>query len=288
MASVIGVVGACALAACSNAERAGPVGALPAAGAAGLASDAQGGQSGAGGGAGQAGNAGNAGASSLDRTAGIAGRWAMFTFADPVGVNLTQRVGVLSGQGCASGVPPFTDDLDNMRCGAAAGRVIGQQASFGFSVQSYYYEAETTVSADGTRMTGRFRGTGDWLPYPMAWVHIADGQAWLPPDMDLLPNASYDLQLTESDLGAAEYVPNKTYLLHFSDGSIGGDLGSFAFREIGQVAPGTPLNVGPVAMTVPELPVSMVIQVQDQQFTEIETVTGSGHHYTFSAVPSAQ
>ena len=123
---------------------------------------------------------------------------------------------------------------------------------------------------------------------PNAWVHIADGQAWLPPDMDLLPNASYDLQLTESDLGAAEYVPNKTYLLHFSDGSIGGNLGSFAFREIGQVAPGTPLNVGPVAMTVPELPVSMVIQVQDQQFTEIETVTGSGHHYTFSAVPSAQ
>jgi hypothetical protein len=119
----------------------------------------------------------------------------------------------------------------------------------------------------------------------MAWRRVADGEAWLPLP-DTLPAAqTVDLRLTEADPEATEYVPGKVYRVYYSRASFGGDLGSFAYSETKQASPDAPIIAGPVPITAPELPVSMVVQVQDTQFTEFQVVTGSGHHFTFSASP---
>ena len=120
----------------------------------------------------------------------------------------------------------------------------------------------------------------------MAWLLLAGGANWVPGPEDLFVDAGYDLTLTQADPGATEYVPGKTYQEQYLHASFGGDLGSFAFSETSQASPDAPLIVGPVAMTAPELPVSMVIQVQNRQLTEFKAVTGSGHQYTFAASPS--
>ena len=90
---------ASALAACGGRAQNQELGSKTfAAGAAGLENGAQSGQSGA---AGEATN--------------IAGRWAMFTFEDPVGVELSEAEGALSGQGCAGGVPSLNDPHRRVR-----------------------------------------------------------------------------------------------------------------------------------------------------------------------------
>jgi len=65
--------------------------------------------------------------------------------------------------------------------------------------------------------------------------------------------------------------------------AIGGDLGAFWSSEMTRPDPDGPLAVGPVPMTTPELPVSLTIAMHGEAFPEVEAVTGSGHHYTFTA-----
>ena len=292
LARVISVMVACLMPACGG--RAERVGSDPGAAAAGLASggnagsasEAAAGDASAPGGAFSTSGAGGsqAGAANLEPPADIAARWAMVNFEDPVGWDLSETNGVLSGKGCASGVPPVPNDPNGQWCGTVSGTVVGNHASFGFAFMGFEYLAETTISADGSRMTGRFHSTSAWVPYPMAWLRVADGKNWLPQGTSPYAPQAYDLRLTQADSGA-EYVPAKIYGLNYFRAAFSGDLGSFALSETSQASPDAPLIVGPVPMTVPELPVSLVIQVQDQQFTELQAVTGSGHHYTFSARP---
>ncbi len=208
----------------------------------------------------------------------------MFDFEDPVGVQLVQNGAQLTGDGCAGGVPPREDSTWDTYCGAVSGTVAGRKAMFGFHFQNYDYLAETVVSADGTRMTGRFHGASDWMPYPMAWLRAEDGQHWLPlpaypPQFE---NANYELQLTDSD--GDEYAPGQTYVMHYFRSSFGGDLGSFWYSEISQASPDGPLVVGPVALTQPQLAVAMSVDIDNGHFTRFQATTGSGHHYAFSAV----
>src|SRR5450432_2584789 len=93
----------------------------------------------------------------------------MFTFEDPVGVELSEADGALSGRGCAGGLPSPNNNLTVFGCGVASGKVTGHQAFLSFSFESYTYAADTTISADGSRMTGRFHDTSEWEAYPMAW-----------------------------------------------------------------------------------------------------------------------
>jgi hypothetical protein len=243
------------------------------------------------GGAGEVGGD-QAGAANSGPPANIAGRWAMFLFEDPVGYNLFESDGVLSGQGCAGGAPSASDTLNrtivgfDAWCGAVSGKLAGHHAAFSFAFENFKpYAAETTISADGSRMTGRFGAADEWQPYPMAWLRVANDEIGLPVSENTQPFQGLDLTLIEADSGATEYVAGKVYRVKYFRSSFTGDLGAFAAIETKQASPDAPIIVGPVAMTVPELPVSMVIQVQDTRLTEFKVVTGSGHRFTFSASP---
>jgi hypothetical protein len=211
----------------------------------------------------------------------IAGRWAMFTFEDPVGVQLTQTNGELVGQGCAGGTPPLVDGY--FSCGDIRGSVAGNTAKFGFSFENYHYHAETIISANGQRMTGRFHALYDWLDSPSAWLRVPDGAEYLESmGSPLEPTAlagRYELRLREGEGG--EYVRNVPYALWYSRRSMGGHLGSFWGTEASDPAAGSPVRVGPVPATSPELPVSLQLDFDEGGFTQVRATTASRNAYTF-------
>ncbi len=228
---------------------------------------------------GQAGEAGEA-------VPDISGRWAMVLFEDPVGLQVVQRGSQLSGKGCDVGAPPLQDETRDL-CGPLMGAIRPSGAAFGFTftsgVQYQYLAKDVTVSADGQRMTGHFHGSYDWMPFPVAWLRLADDEAWLPYPEQPEPyrQGVYDLRLTDAD--GDEYSNEQVYIVHFVFGSFNGPFGSFWHTEIHRDTPDGPLLVGPVPMTQPELAVSLSVDVKDGHFTRFQALTGSGHHYTFSA-----
>jgi hypothetical protein len=213
----------------------------------------------------------------------IAGRWAMFGFEDPVGIRLTQTNGQLVGRGCAAGVPPL--DLEPSYCGDVNGTVEGNTAAFGFSFEQYHYQAETVISADGQRMTGRFHGASSWMKTPTAWLRVpADaeylevmGGAFEPEGL----SGWYELYLLAG--AGAEYEQGTPYRFHYSRRAIQGDLGSFWGSEATDPAAGSPIRVGPVSATSPELAIGMQIEFVASGLTQVDVTTGSGNTYTFSA-----
>jgi hypothetical protein len=238
--------------------------------------------------AGEAGEAGAPEPPSVD----ITGRWALFQFEDPVGVQLfVDDQGEIIGHACDAGVPPILT-YPPYACGNVSGRVSGNRASFSlpFDDIRVTYAAETIVSADGQRMTGRFRANGGWFDYPTAWLRVADGEAYLPSltSEEARPDVRYDLRLVSAGPGATDYVSGQVYaLVSYNDG-LYGELGSFYHTELTTNAAGDQIQVGPVSPTAPELAVSMKIDVQDAQFTRVSAVTASGHEYLFSASPTPQ
>jgi hypothetical protein len=217
----------------------------------------------------------------------IAGRWAMFNFEDPVGVQLVQSDGVLTGSGCAAGAPPLTEDSKNF-CGAIKGEVVGNAATFGFAFEpNYFYRAETTVSKDGQRMTGRFHAV-DFLDYPTAWLRLAEDQIYLPQSQDARAlddplSGAYQVKVVAASPGGSDYEVGKVYRLNYFRHGLSGDLGSFWHTEASDPFEGSPLRVGPVAETAPELPTTMELDFEDNNFTEIRATTPAGNTYTFHA-----
>jgi hypothetical protein len=236
--------------------------------------------------AGAVGNSGAAGQANEEPELpepGIAGRWAMFGFEDPVGVQLLQAGSTLTGGGCAAGAPPLADT----DCGSLSGSVHGRRASFSFQfLSTLEYGADVTVSADGTRMTGPFRGLGGSTVATTAWLRVADDQPYLADPLPDLPEESgtYELRLLRADAGATEYVPDTVYSLSYFDRGLSGDLGAFWVTELSRAAPGGPIQVGPVAPTTPELPIAMSIEVHDKRLTQVTAVTAAGDTFTFSAM----
>jgi hypothetical protein len=238
--------------------------------------------------AGPAGAAGSAGAAPVEPPpVDVAGRWALFVFDDPVGVQLSQHGEVLTGMGCAAGAPPLQDLIVRDYCGAITGEVHGSAARFWFPVElggMYPYTAETLVSMDRQRMTGHFKGVGD-VQWPTAWLRVAHGEPWLPWESPLEENpllGIYDLTLESAD--ADEYSPAQTYRLYFRREGIASDLGSFWHAEMQVGEPGQPIVVGPVSMTAPELATALRLETdaESQSITRVEALTGSGHNYVFN------
>lgn len=224
--------------------------------------------------------AGSAGEAPELLAADITGRWGLFDFEDPVGVQLTQTGTLLGGRGCDVGAPPLAEDHPEY-CGPISGSVSGQQAKFGFHFQGSDYLTEVTVSADGQRMTGRFHGAADWMPQPMAWLRVPDGELWL-----TTPKSSgqqrYSLELVRADGDEYTAEPNEWNLLDFwYHGGISSPLGAFWNTETRLSADGSTLDVGPVPLTTPELAVSMSIHIEQDELTDLTAITGSGHHYEF-------
>jgi hypothetical protein len=211
----------------------------------------------------------------------------MFNFEDPVGVQLAQSGSVLTGSGCAAGAPPLAEFAKSF-CGAIKGAVVGNTATFEFRFEPYYqYYAETTVSKDGQRMTGRFHAV-EFLDNPTAWLRLADDQVYLPQAQgpraleDPLSGA-YQIKVIAASQGGSDYVVDKTYRLNYFRHGLSGDLGSFWNTEATDPLEGSPLRVGPVAETAPELPTAIELDFEDDNFTEIRATTPRGHTYTFRA-----
>ncbi len=220
----------------------------------------------------------------------VAGRWALFVFADPVGVQLTQDAEQLSGRGCAAGTPPLEEHSVGEYCGDITGGVQGSRARFWFPVPfggPSTYLAETIIAAGGQRMTGHFHGVGD-VSWPTAWLRVAEGERWLPWDTALEQDplvGTYELRLESAEAGADEYSSDQTYQLYFRGVSIASDLGSFWYTEMhrNSAAP-TMIQIGPVAMTAPELATIMTLEHDPESISRVQAITGSGHTYVFSAV----
>lgn len=217
----------------------------------------------------------------------IAGRWAMFGFEDPVGIRLTQTNGQLVGRGCAAGVPPLT--AEGSFCGNVSGQVQGNTASFGFNFEQYRYQAETVISSDGLRMTGRFHGVARWMDWPTAWLRVPDEAEYLEVMGGALEpeglSGWYELYLVQG--AAGEYLQSTAYRFHYSRRAIGGALGSFWGTEASDPAAGSPIRVGPVSATSPELPTSLSIEFSATGLTQVDVKTASGNAYIFSATRQA-
>ena len=221
----------------------------------------------------------------------IAGRWAMFEFEDPVGVQLVQNGGELSGEGCAAGAPPLPEPESGSYCGAIRGSVQAHQANFGFSFESgaYHYSASVTVSADGQRMTGSFHAVQQ-LATPTAWLRLTNGQQWLPWDSDVSKPGDpltglYSLSLVSSSTGGSEYDATTQYRFFYSGRGIAGSLGSFWQSEMKYALADGVIEVGPVSATTPELAVALKLMVGAEGLTEVQALTASGNDYLFSVAP---
>ena len=66
-----------------------------------------------------------------------------------------------------------------------------------------------------------------------------------------------------------------------------GELGSFWGSEASDPAAGSPIRVGPVSATSPELAIGMQLEFVASGLTEVQVTTGSGNTYTFSASRAA-
>ncbi|HEY1537730.1 MAG TPA: hypothetical protein VGF76_27105 [Polyangiaceae bacterium] len=248
-----------------------------------------------------AGAAGAAGAPSTDPSvSSFAGRWALIMSEELTGVMLLQTQATLTGLGCGGGVPNMEPVVDASLCGPVSGSARRNQATFAYRFAYGDYTMTTTLSADGTRMTGRMKDAGTALApgpnpqaaYPTAWVRLlSDSENWLAsnPDSNKNDRQKYSLQLTSADAGATEYTTGAPYTLIYAPypphGGMTGDLGTFSYLELSGTsatdAAGT-VQAGPVSITEPELAVSLILQKQAGQFTQVVATTGSGHHYTFT------
>ena len=190
--------------------------------------------------------------------------------------------------------------IDGHLCGPVSGSVRGKQAKFAYRFDYGDYTLTTTISADGTRMTGRMTDAGTALSpgptpyaaYPTAWVRLTDAEVWLAgtPNYNKNDRQKYSLQLTGADAGASEYITGAPYGLIYvpyaPHGGITGDLGTFSYLELSGASATDPAGVvqaGPVSITEPQLAVSLTVQKQAGQFNQVSAITGSGHHYTFTA-----
>ena len=220
----------------------------------------------------------------------------MFTFEDPVGLQLSQDPGgKLTGRGCAAGSPggpTFDMSPGNapLYCGDISGEVHGLSATFGFPIEfgpNLRYAAEVAISADGRRMAGVFKTSSGDLP-PMAWLRVADDASWLEIDVDEIEDrapllGSYELTLDIAASSGTEYVPSRTYVLHYWSRGIGGELGSFWHTEMSPVGAGSPQRVGPVPPTIPVLPISLTLEFDGGLIRRVTATTASGGLYTFTA-----
>jgi len=226
----------------------------------------------------------------------ISGRWGMFAFEDPVGVQLFQAAdGKLTGRGCdagAPGDPAFDGLLSPDLCGDIAGEVRGRAASFGFTFQdvgNVRYSARVTISDDGRRMSGIFNN-GMGGSATLSWLRVADGTAWLR-RASVSGNPAwgdYALTLVAAADSGSEFVAGRTYDFTYSKDSIWGDLGCFWHSEFSP--PLSPLTdgvirVGPVPPTDPALPTSLSLEVDSGAIRSITATTERGGVYTFLATP---
>lgn len=232
--------------------------------------------------------AGVANAQAPDAPANVSGRWAMFGFEDPVGVQLSQDAGVLGGIGCGVGVAPA---MRASYCSPISGTISGSNLKFAFKSTADIlpgdYLADLVVAADGKRMAGHF-GIGSSINDQLwfAWLPVQGDDFWLNvPEGDAhYGSGSLALKLSTAEANDPRFDPNAVYEVTFGAYGLIGDLGAFFLSEMKLGASGL-IEAGPVSQTVPELPVYVSIASQGNAYSSVTARLGNGHTFTFNVVP---
>jgi hypothetical protein len=221
----------------------------------------------------------------------LVGRWAIFTFEDPVGIELSEEAGVLSGLGCYGGLPTTAfPDLRNY-CAPLRGSAEGRHVQFDFRAEGYTYAANVYASADGQRMAGDFHDTGSWHSHAFTWLRVGPEDPWLhQPDEPTAAGAAlanrdgkYALQgLVEED-GRPGYVMIYGYFR-----TIAGSLGAFWETEMTWNEAERTLVAGPVAATDPDLATQLTLHFGAASLLSVDAVFPSGKTATFEAAPFVQ
>jgi hypothetical protein len=223
-------------------------------------------------------------------------------WADSVAAELIQDGGVLTGTLCAGGLPTDpTDPLQTLDCGPIVdGRIEGRHVRFGAKLWIDVLSIDAEVSADGTRMGGRYL-VDEMPPQLTAWWPLDARSGWVDPQegwpSDLLPfscgdpayNPGYDLTLVDAPAGSSEFTPDRTYLVVFCAG-IAGDLGAFGGADLHVTTEGgrtTTIVAGPVRETTPTPPTTVTLHFADGLLTTVEARTPSGATYSFRATRSS-
>lgn len=220
----------------------------------------------------------------------------MFGFADPVSVDLVQRGTTLGGQGCCGPIGP-SNIVDC--CGSISGEREEDELSFAFPAGSlgYLYMADVVVAEDGSRMGGIFRSdTGAEEPgrgVKGAWLRYSPESetGWLPTNEEIVAAVSNLevtlMQLTEDSEEGDGFERGESYTMVPNYGAIVGDLGPFWSTEM-RLEDGDDgvIVAGPVPVTHPSLPESLVIRPDDGRVLEVELTMPSGASYRFEPTPT--
>lgn len=262
--------------------------------------DARGGSGGApqvadSGGAGQGSSAGAGGdaGGAAEPAPPLEGRWAMFAFEDPVGVELSEESGVLSGQGCYGGLPTPNHPEIPSTCRPLTGTASGRHVQFAFAAETYTYAANAYVSADGQRMAGAFRASGGWGASPFSWLRVGADDGWMP---RAEPASAVALALEERSgwyelegLVDLDGKPGRIDLLGYGQfRAVAGTLGAFWESEMTWNEAEQTLVAGPVPETSPELPTQLTLRFQSTTPVSVDAVFPSGDTTTFQVVPLTQ
>lgn len=221
----------------------------------------------------------------------IDGRWAMFSFEDPVAVELYQEAGSLSGLGCYGGFPtPKLPELSNA-CRSLSGTVDGRHVQFAFAAENFTYAAKIYASADGQRMSGDFHDTSTWRASAFTWLRIGLDQPWLQRSGQSTATSlaleersgRYGLEGLVDHYGQLGYIALYGHL-----GTIASSLGAFWETELTWNEAEQTLVAGPVAETGPDLATKLVLHFAGHTLVSVEAVLPSGNVSTFRAVSSVQ
>lgn len=218
------------------------------------------------------------------------GRWAMFSFEDPVAIDLSEEAGVLSGLGCYGGLPSPGFPEVGGSCRPIIGTVAGRHLQFSFAAEIAPYAANVYASADGQRMAGDFHDTGTWQANAFAWLRIGTDDPWLRQSLE--PTAlSVALQARSGRFGLAglvDHYDRPGYLaIYGSMRSIAGTLGAFWETEIAWNEAEQTLVAGPVAETAPEIATQLTLHFEGATFVSVDAVFPSGETRTLQAAPYA-
>lgn len=222
---------------------------------------------------------------------GLTGNWGMFLFEDPVAIRLDQEGDVLTGVGCC--IPDLI--ADQYCCGPITGKVDGDRVSFSFPLGGLgdRYRAEVVVSEDGSRLGGGFfrdDATGTPLvSMKTAWLRYGSYQeTWLTtyPDLEkeLRDVSGSVLRLSDASEAGNGYQHGEDYQLLAAFGSVGGDLGPFWGSEVRVRESDGVIVAGPVPVTDPNLPQSMLLHRDGHTLLSAELTMASGATYRFDVV----
>lgn len=222
----------------------------------------------------------------------VSGRWAQFGTDDALAAELAQNSGVLSGNGCVTGLPTPASSAD-LYCGAVHGQIEGARVSFAYDATIATEGADLWVSSDGQRMAGRHAFNGSWFA-PVSWLRIHATDPHLPQSPELEPVASAlasrigswvltqlegpePLFLGRTDLGVVLNIQSD------SGGLVLGTLGAFWVGEMRWSEAESILEIGPVPETVPGIAVQLRLRFDGSTLQSVEATLPSGERQRFSA-----